>query len=259
MRTILFRNSETFRFNLSDPTPRSEEDFERTVIQVLRELYPDCRVVPFKPLIECDAEGWRPDLALVEKGFAYWFVIEVELATHSLQKHVIPQVRAFRLGEYGQEVWNALADGLGISVDQAATITRYVPRYIAVVSNQEDDHWLKTLASQNTQLVTISEYDGGYLNKSALLVNGSLIAAEQSLGFGTVYATQQIIRTPVNPFWKPGEYRIMEPEGMAAWSCVIEKDGVWLAKKKGLIRLDDRSIVQILRRGDSIEFRPLTV
>lgn len=122
MNAILLRNSETFRFDLCDPTPVAEDEFEQTAIAVLRELYPDCWVIPFRARIHYNGEGWCPDLAVVEKRFRYWFVIEVEIATHSLQKHVLPQVIAFKRGDYRDEAKAALAKQLALSPDKVGTL-----------------------------------------------------------------------------------------------------------------------------------------
>jgi hypothetical protein len=256
MRTILVKNARTLRFDLCDPSPDAEDAFERVSTEVLKDLYPDCHVIQFKPTIRYAGEGWKPDLAVVERNCCFWFVVEVEIAGHSLEKHVLPQVRAFRLGDYGQEAECALAEGIGVTVDQAATILRYVPRYIAVINNCEDDRWRAALEAENVQFMTIASY-GGCPDKSALLVNGGFYAAEQSLGFGKVYATQQAIMVAPNPFWREQEYRISEPGGTGSWACILNGKSVWLTKNRGIMQMVDNTMVQIMRHGDTIELRPL--
>src|SRR5438067_2093186 len=93
-----------------DATAIAERQFEITAVRILRALYPSCHVFEFKPVINYSGTGWRPDLALVDKNMGYWFVIEVEIATHSLQRHVLPQVSAFRFGDYGDESARSLSD-----------------------------------------------------------------------------------------------------------------------------------------------------
>ena len=54
-------------------------------------------------------EKHRRDLALIDPQYRYWWVIEVELIGHSLQGHVIPQVRTFVEGRYDKTHAAALA------------------------------------------------------------------------------------------------------------------------------------------------------
>ena len=47
-----------------------------------------------------DKEGIKkPDLALVANDLSHWFVVEVELLSHSLDGHVLPQMRCLKYGE----------------------------------------------------------------------------------------------------------------------------------------------------------------
>jgi hypothetical protein len=257
MRTILIKNSHTFRLCLTDPTPIPEDEFERIAISTLQDLYPECFVFPFKPTIKYDGVGWRPDVAIVAKDFSYWFVVEVEIASHSLQKHVLPQVRAFRFGEYSGQACGALARELNVSRDIADTLIRYVPRYVAVIANHEDEAWAKALAAENTQLMTIASYSGSGFDRTALFVEGSLVAAQQSLGFGKVMATMQVVTLPAGSFWKDQTYRITDHHGCANWSCRLDGTKAWLSKKQGLIQLPDSCWVQFIQQNDVIEMRPL--
>jgi len=238
----------------------AEDEFELTVISVLKELYPDCWIIRFRAKIRHNGEGWCPDLAVVEKRFRYWFVVEVEISTHSLQKHVLPQVRAFKRGDYGEEAKITLAKQLVISTDKAGTLLAFVPRYVAVVCNVLEPIWEKALLAENVQFMAIASYDGGYANKKALLVTGSLVAGEQSLGFGRVLTSQQVIMTEINSFWQAKEYKIIDPNGSTTWACTVDSSRAWLAKKRGLIQIPEGSIVQFVLQGeDQVEIRPLRV
>jgi len=257
MKTILLWDSK-LQFEQIDPTECSEDNFESLAIDVLKHLYPDCHVLDFKPTITYEGEGWQPDLAIVEKNYNYWFVIEVETASHSLQKHVLPQVRAFLGANYGQEAETKLAEGLKISLQQAKTLTRLVPRYVAVVSNHESDEWQKALAAENVQFLTISNYQTADAQKPALLINGTLHPAEKSIGFGTVQAQAQSITLPKTHHWEHGkEYKIKSDQGSSTWACTIESHAVWLTKTRGSIGIPDKSTVQFLIEGKNIQMRKL--
>lgn len=257
MKTILLKNSHTMRLSLADPTQVAEDDFEKVAIETLKELYPDCHVFSYKPTIMHDGVGWKPDVAVVAKDYSYWFVIEVEIASHSLQKHVLPQVRAIRLGEYSESACAWLARALNIAKDVAETIIRYVPRYTAVVTNHEDGGWAAVLAAENTELITIASYEGSGADRTALFVDGSLAPAQMSLGFGKVVVTMQVVTLPAGAFWRSQTYRIMDPWGSANWTCHVEGNTAWLTKNQGIIQLPDACWVHLIQQNGLIEMRPL--
>lgn len=257
IRTILLNEPHIPRFEQADPTATSEATFEMTTLQLLARLYPSCLVITFKPLVINNGVGWRPDVAVIEKTLSYWFVIEVEIATHSLEKHVLPQVRAFRDGDYGQDSIKIIARATAMSVDRVATLIRYVPRYIAVVSNHENQAWEKQLAAENVQYISIAAYERP-AGAPAYLLTGLLKAAERSVGFGTVLASYQAIRIPRSDFWDARAYRVLEPDGAADWDCFVDDRVVWLTKRRGIVTLPDSAWVQLIAQDDNrILLRPL--
>src|SRR5262245_49111788 len=89
----------THRFRLIDATGMSEAAFENDVAQALMCYEPDFVCVPFRGTFRFERESYRSDLALLARDASHWFVVEVELTSHSLNGHVVPQVRALRYGE----------------------------------------------------------------------------------------------------------------------------------------------------------------
>src|SRR4051794_22105245 len=86
-----------------------ERDFESLVVDRAASLFPDWLTVPFRETVIDDSQvGKRPDLALIDKDYRSWWVVEVELAHHSLNDHVLPQVQVFKQGRYGRRHADAL-------------------------------------------------------------------------------------------------------------------------------------------------------
>src|ERR1700730_17442443 len=99
MRTIMVGDCHVDRvYRQSDPDAPSESEFEFCVARALSCVYPDFRCVVFNGSFRYDDRTYRPDLALVANDFSHWFLIEVELVSHSFEGHVLPQVQAFRYG-----------------------------------------------------------------------------------------------------------------------------------------------------------------
>jgi hypothetical protein len=241
---------------LRDASADNEAQFEVMASRILRSLYPNCVVFPFHPTVSFDGANWQPDLALVEKTHRFWFVVEVETTNHHLEKHIVPQALAFAEGKYGDDGAKVLARELSLSEDAANTFLSFIPRYVAVVSNRPDDNWTKKLESINVQHVAISSYHSGATNQTAHLVDGLLVPAEESIGFGSVRATDGAIITRDQEFWKDGEFRVIGPGGINTWTCTKVGKQVWLMKRAGLIEFPDNSIIQILQRADgSLLFR----
>src|ERR1700735_2188377 len=122
MNTIVTAYPPVTAFELCDPSGVKEPEFEDVVYRVLNQLRPDCTIFPFHPKVYYNDTVWIPDLAVVDKGFTYWFVVEVETATHHLEKHVIPQVAAFCEGRYDGNTVDILSAALGVSMQQAETL-----------------------------------------------------------------------------------------------------------------------------------------
>lgn len=256
MNTIITDFAPPSVLQLRDASADKEADFEMMAVRILRVLYPNCKVFPFRPTVSFDGANWQPDLAIVDTSHRYWFVLEVETTNHHLEKHIIPQALAFAEGRYGNDAINTLRRELKLSPEEAATFLNYVPRYVAVISNRPDDLWTKKLESINVQHVAISSYHSAATNQTAHSVEGLLIPAEESLGFGRVRATDNAVVTREHEFWKDGQFQVIGPEGLNTWTCTTTDMHVWLMKKAGLIEFADNSIIQILLRSDgSLVFR----
>src|SRR4051812_24691321 len=72
-------------------------------------LFPGFVAVPFKSIVSSDSGSARADYALIENGYRSWWVVEVELSTHSLHGHVIPQVSVLANARYGADEARLLA------------------------------------------------------------------------------------------------------------------------------------------------------
>jgi hypothetical protein len=91
MKTLMFGECAVERtFALRDPNFPTEAEFEYLAAKAIACAYPHYRCVMFGGAFLFEGRVSRPDLALVAQDFSHWFVIEVELVTHSLTLHVLP-------------------------------------------------------------------------------------------------------------------------------------------------------------------------
>jgi len=249
--TVVLNEPNLSRLLLSDQTAVLENEFATVVLRILNRLYPSCHVIRFAPTVVNEGVPWKPDLALIARDLSYWFVIEVEIGTHSLEKHVIPQVIGLRDGIYDLSTVDLISKSTGIPSDNIAAFVKFVPRYVAVISNVESDVWNEKLRANNVQFISIAEFTQK-AGPGAFLVTGLLQTAERSLGFGQVFANQQVIRLAAQDCWKEGEYEILDDTGVSTWLCKLQDRVVWLYKRRGLILQPDRAWVQFIAHENKL-------
>ena len=80
-----------------------ESNFESIVVNNAALLFPEYHTLPFRVRVESEAGAKIPDLVLIDKQYRHWWVVEIEMAHHSLNGHVLPQVEVFASGKYGLE------------------------------------------------------------------------------------------------------------------------------------------------------------
>lgn len=70
-----------------------ENQFLQTIVQNQNALFPGYTCIQYSALIETPLGAVRPDLALLDlEGYRDWWIVEVELAHHSLYWHVADQI-----------------------------------------------------------------------------------------------------------------------------------------------------------------------
>jgi hypothetical protein len=197
-----------------------------------------------------DDQIYRPDLALIAKNWSHWFVIEVELASHSLERHVLPQVLAFQYGTLLPDCSSALARALRVDLTQAQTLTSFVPRSVAVIANKRDIRWEAALRAYSIQFLALSilRSSGGL---EALEIDGTLEVVAQNLGFGQYSATDRSLRFHRGVALPEGCLLLEDRDGAPAeWDSVRTTDGLWLTKRVGVPDLENSQHYQVIRTID---------
>lgn len=234
-------------FDAIDQTDALERDFELSVVKALTCAYPTYRCITFGGTFRLDDRGSRPDLALISKDLSHWFVIEVELSTHSFDGHVLPQVRAFRYGEPQQDCANILARELGIDVAQAQTLVQCVPRFVAVIANRYVAHWEIVLDGVGAQLLSVTVFNSG-AGVTAYGIEGVLAAPVRSLGFGQYSATDRSVRFATNLLLPDGQIEICEPSGtISLWNVARTSEAAWVTRSNGRPDIPNGAYIMLTR------------
>lgn len=234
-------------YSLVDPSGFSESEFEDHVRAALRCAYPDYHCIPFRGGFAFDENKHEADLALVHKTYSHWFVLEVELVSHSLRHHVLPQVRSFRFGAPLDSCVTYLCRHLpGVELTQAYSLLNFVPRGVAVIANRQEQEWSNTLQGCDVQFSTVSVFRG-VDDALAYSVDGSLSVPRTSLGFFVYSSPNRSVRIPHEASLPEGTVQIEDPYGIVGlWVVRYAEDGAWVTKDVGDPGIPHNSVLQLL-------------
>lgn len=144
MARLRYRNS---WFEEVDSTTFYETEFEAVILQNADLLVPGAHLLSFKQAISDEALNSNcPDLALIDPQYRFWWVIEVELTSHGLFNHVLPQVMTFVEGRYGREHVRALLrQNPALDERRLTDMLRGDAPEVVVIANRFLDQWQREL------------------------------------------------------------------------------------------------------------------
>lgn len=236
---------------LSDPDSVSETEFEHAVVGVLARAYP--RYVCFLfggTFVHAECGAKRPDLALVARDLSHWFVVEVEISSHSLEHHVLPQVRAFVYGDPQADCVSSVAKGLQLDRQRAETLVKLIPRFVAVITNQRDEQWSAAIRALNAQMLVVSRFSSD-CGLRAVAIEGELRAVQESIGFGRFSAVDRSVRFPPKTPLPQGVIEIVDQRGAATdWKVSLGAGALWVTKVVGTPSMTDGVFLHLVRTRD---------
>jgi hypothetical protein len=238
-------------FRQLDPTAFSEIEFEAEVVKALSCLLPNYLCGVFAGSFLLDSERRMADLALIHKSMTHWFVVEVELACHSLDLHVLPQLRCLRFGDAEEACITSLCRGFtDLDRAQAELVLRYLPRFGAVVVNQYEPTWEATLRGLEIQLLVVSVFEDSS-GRRAHELEGHLHVPRESIGFAKYSAPDRSLLLPKSCGLPIGSLMIEDIYGNpAVWVSREAGNGLWVTKEHGTPDLTHGSYVQVFRTFD---------
>lgn len=150
-----------------------EKEYQALLVQGAGILWPNYRVLPFTPILRSEYfESARADLALVDKDYVDWVVVEVELGHHPFDAHVLPQARTLREARYDGAIAEYL---LGRCPDLDPGRTRELVRasqpQVLVVVNQPMAPWREPLRQCGVRYAVVQVFRSDR-NKHLFRVDG---------------------------------------------------------------------------------------
>ena len=160
-------------FDPLSSTALYEREYERLLLSNSRALFPEYHVVEFKPIIQSEYGTARPDLALVDRDLRLWWVVEVELAHHSLKGHVLPQVEILTSGHYGASEAEILTRSIReLDSEASSDLVKGSQPLVLVIVNQARPGWHEAI-SQTGATLMIAEVFRSARNAHAIRANGT--------------------------------------------------------------------------------------
>lgn len=251
MARFLFRGT---WFDELAPGSMYEVDFERIILSNAHILFPDYFAFPFKPIVSSDEDSARPDLALVSKTYVDWWVVEVEMGQHSLQSHVLPQVRTLSQAYYGDDLIPEMTrECPSLVPGMLLELIKGKQAGVFVIINSQQQQWLSTLEAHGATVAFVEVFRSDR-NEQILVVEGALPAATSGLisgcSFDRVLPRFIVVDSPSVLGAAHGEKVVIYYDNCATeWQRLDASDRVWLAPI-GMNPLSRRGRYGIVRRTD---------
>lgn len=239
-----------------------ESDYEALIVSQADLLFPGCYLVPFKVPVESEEGCKIPDLVLIDSQYRQWWVVEIEMAHHSLERHVMPQVEVFSRGKYGSEHVAYLLNHSG-SLDRASLenmLKGSQPRVLVIV-NRSVPGWYEPIHRLNGMLVVIEVFRSSR-NRYTLLANDDWPGVDPEHVI-TTCQVDNVIRTFLkinSPAGLPvahGErVSIQLAGGVTVWTRIDISDSVWLQPTERNPLEANRSYSIVRNSNGELAFRP---
>ena len=158
-----------------------ESDLEDLIIAQAPALYPNYWVIKYKRIINSEYGTAIPDLAFIEKSYRGWYLCEVELGSHDLFAHVIPQVSVFCNARVGAaEAAYIAGKESALEEEPLAAMMKGVPPGVLVLVNTFDLSWRQAI-SQWGALVCFVELYRNPAQRMIMRINGDDLSMPEEL------------------------------------------------------------------------------
>lgn len=158
-----------------------ESDLEDLIIDQASVLYPNYWVIKYKRIINSEHGTAIPDLAFIEKSYRGWYLCEVELGSHGLYSHVIPQVSVFTSARVGAAEAAYIASKQGtLDEAQLTTMMKGSPPGVVVLVNTFDLAWRQAISKWGA-LVGFIELYRNPAQRLIMRVNGDDLGMPEDL------------------------------------------------------------------------------
>lgn len=217
-----------------------EGEYEQIILTHAEELFPDFLAVRFNKIVEFEDSLKRPDFALISRNYGSWWIVEVELAHHSLLRHVIPQVEVFSRARYSADDASYIKRQAGqLDIKRLRDMMKGEQPRVLVVVNQPRPEWRPHLQTYNAALAIAEVFRSSHLRHIIRLDGDSPRAVIDDDVLTTCHFDRQlprllIVNSPARISAIPSTPFAIEFDGaMTEWVKMGTGDRVWLGPTRG--------------------------
>ena len=214
-----------------------ESDLEDLIIAQASELYPNYWVMKYKRVINSEYGTAIPDLAFIEKSYRSWYLCEVELGSHDLLSHVIPQVSVFCNARVGAAEASYIAQRNDtLDGGRLGDMMRGVPPGVLILVNTFDPSWQKAI-SQWGALVGFIEVYRDPAQRMIMRINGDDLGMPDELVSECIRdkmlpnALRVSAPAPVGELANP-DLELWYEGGRTLWNVLRSGGSCWLLPKE---------------------------
>ncbi len=221
------------RYESVSPGSLFEADYESLLLANAGELYPTSHLVPYKKIVTSEYGSAMPDLALIDRRYRKWWVVEVELSSHSLRDHVEPQVAVLATADYGREDAAYLGEKhQHLSKEALREMMMGTSPGVLVLVNEPCPSWSSLLGKWEAQIGVVEVFRS-QTNREVLLIDGDHPEPLQDIvsvcRVDPLMRQSLIIDSPASVTeLQSGRLTIATEGGRSVWRRVDSADRVWL-------------------------------
>jgi hypothetical protein len=149
-----------------------ESEIERILLQNADTIFPAFYLIPFKKTVFSEDSSAKADFVLIDKQYREWWVVELEISSHSLKGHVIPQVQSLLAANYGEEEASYILQKTeNLDSNQLQNLITNHPPNVMVIVNSSNVFWQEPLKKIGVDLF-IFEIFRSDKNQHIFRING---------------------------------------------------------------------------------------
>lgn len=233
-----------------------EADYESTIRSNADVLFPGFGCYSFSPLVVSEFGNAKPDLCLIDVNYRCWFVIEVELDHHSLDRHVEPQVRRLAYGRYTDEHAMALVqENPHLSEVRLKQLFASHQPAVIVLTPRSRGAWISPLSNLGARVITVEVFQD-HRNRRVFFVDGEFPRVNSGTLVSRLLPAPFLsrslrIESPAALDVECGKLDILIDGGITEWKLLRnQKEAYLLACGRFPLNLEANSVAHLHRNQD---------
>lgn len=218
-------------------TDSLEGEFENLFYYHASNIFPDYFCLDFKIKVHSQNGATVPDFALISKDYSNWIIGEVELVSHNLLEHVLPQIDKFLAGSYDDAGIASKLCKKYTSLDAQRTrrlLSEQAPD-VFVIANEMREEWRHPLKYRNVKYISLEVYASPLKERIIHVCGDSTSARFTKIAEGkpgqTVMGMQTIsLDRPIAG--APDSIQVVSDGSISEWLYVTDKDSSLLITTK---------------------------